>query len=207
MYMIGLIVLIAAAVYLALLIWATRAVYRWAKKDGWSKGKCWAAATGGFLAVYLPVFWDYIPTLIVHKYYCEKEAGFWIYKTMEQWKKENPGVAETLTWSNQERQTVDPKTGGRMLHLNERITERLNQHRLLLLPITISDYGLIDSKNEEMLAKQVIVSAGYGNMMVSSDWRGMKFWLQLGSCFGHGISGMHAFNPVRESFKKIGVQR
>jgi len=205
--MIGLIVLIVATVYLALLIWATRAAYRWAKKRGWSRGKRWIAAAGGFLAVYLPVFWDWIPTLAAHRYYCATEAKFEVYKTVEQWKKENPGVAETLTWSNQESRTVDSKTGTQIVRLNERVTERLNQHRPLLLPITISEYELVDSKNEEVMARQVIVSAGYGNMMVSSDWGSLKFWLQLDSCFGQGIRGMHTFNPVRESFKQIGVQR
>jgi len=94
--MIGLIVLIVAAVYLALLIWAMRAAYRWGKKRGLSTGKCWTAAAVGFLVVYLPVFWDHIPTLLAHKYYCEKEAGFWVYKTIEQWKKENREALKEL---------------------------------------------------------------------------------------------------------------
>ena len=24
------------------------------------------------------MFWDHIPTVVAHKYYCEKEAGFWV---------------------------------------------------------------------------------------------------------------------------------
>jgi hypothetical protein len=53
--MIGLIVVIVATIYIALLVRATLAAYRWAKKRGLSKGRCWAAAAGAFLAIYLLV--------------------------------------------------------------------------------------------------------------------------------------------------------
>jgi hypothetical protein len=205
--MIGLIVLVVASVYLALLVWATRAAYRWGKKRGLSAGKCWAAAAGGFLAVYLPVFWDYVPTLLAYKYYCEKEAGFWVYKTVEQWKKENPGIAETLTWSNVGARVVDPKTRVQIIRLNERFVERLVQHSTPLLPVMKSEYTVVDEKSNEVVARQIVIGAGYGNMMLGGDWHGLKFWLQMDSCFGQGIQGMHAFNPVRESFKQMGVQQ
>ena len=60
----------------------------------------WKWPLGVAVLLYLAVFWDHIPTVLVHKYYCETEAGFWVYKTPEQWKKENPGVMETLVDTN-----------------------------------------------------------------------------------------------------------
>lgn len=93
--MIGLIILIVGVIYLVALVVVTRASYRWAKNKGLSKAKCRFAAAGGFLVVYLPVFWDHIPTLIAHQYYCETEAGFWQYKTVEQWKKENAATLKS----------------------------------------------------------------------------------------------------------------
>lgn len=54
-----------------------------ARKRGWSRNKSWLGAMYVFLLVYLPVFWDWIPTVVVHKYYCETEAGFWVYKTVD----------------------------------------------------------------------------------------------------------------------------
>ncbi len=47
--------------------------------------------------MYNLVFWDLIPTKLLHKYYCATEAGILVYKTPGQWITENPGVAETLT--------------------------------------------------------------------------------------------------------------
>jgi hypothetical protein len=46
--------------------------------------------------MYHLVFWDLIPTFVTLEYYCMTESGYWVYKTPEQWKVENPGVAETL---------------------------------------------------------------------------------------------------------------
>lgn len=92
----GVVVFGAVTVYAIAIVAAMWFAYRWAAKRAYSRTKRWLAAMGGFLLVYLPVFWDQVPTLIAHEYYCEKEAGFWIYKTVDQWKAENPGVAETL---------------------------------------------------------------------------------------------------------------
>lgn len=205
--MIGLVVLIVSVVYFALLIWATRSTYHWAKKCGWSRDKCWGAAVGGFLVVYLPVFWDHIPTLIAHKYYCEKEAGFWVYKTPEQWKKENPRAEDKLTWTDLGARTVDSNTGIQRIQLNERFVEQLAKHHTGILPVARSEYTVVDENNGDVVARQVIVGAGYGNMMVGNDWRSMKFWLGLESCFGTGIQGMDAYNPIRESFKRIGMKQ
>ncbi len=73
-----------------------------AAKHGRSK---WRWGIGAFLLVYLPIFWDWIPTVAVHQFYCAKDSGFWVCKTLEQWKAENPGVMEGLVtqrvWSRQ----------------------------------------------------------------------------------------------------------
>jgi hypothetical protein len=51
------------------------------------------------LVMYHLVFWDWVPTVVAHQYYCATEAGFWVYKTVDEWKAENPGVMETLVAS------------------------------------------------------------------------------------------------------------
>ncbi|TLS65382.1 hypothetical protein FEF65_13030 [Mariprofundus erugo] len=40
---------------------------RHAKKRGYNK---WAWGIGAFLLIFLPIFWDWVPTVLVHKYYC-----------------------------------------------------------------------------------------------------------------------------------------
>jgi hypothetical protein len=42
------------------------------------------------------VFWVWIPMEILFKYECSSKAGLFIEKTVEEWKKENPGVWEIL---------------------------------------------------------------------------------------------------------------
>ncbi len=206
--MIGLIILIVGVIYLAVLVVVTRAAYRWAKSKGLTKAKCRLAAAGGFLVVYLPVFWDHIPTMIAYQYYCKTKAGFWQYKTIEQWKKENPGVADTLTWTERAGSRVtDPSTDSTSVYMNERFSERHSQRSVAFLPVTIYESAVMDNKNGAAVVRQVAVGTGYGNMMVNTDWRSMKFWLRSEVCYGSGINGMHAYNHIREGFKRIGSQK
>lgn len=81
--MIGLMVLGFFAVYLLVSIWVTSKAASWAKANN-RKPWLW----GGLAAfmMYNLVFWDLIPTLVMHKHYCDTQAGFWVYKTPEQWK-------------------------------------------------------------------------------------------------------------------------
>lgn len=202
--MIGLIILIAGAIYLAVLVLVTRVAYRWAKNKGLSRIKCRLVAAGGFLAVYLPVFWDHIPTVIAHQYYCATEAGFWVYKTPEQWRKENPGVAEALTYSTLSQSFSDTKDETIVTILNERFEGRRSFNHLYFIPVTIFTDITIDQKNSEVLAKHVSVGSGYGNMMIGGDWRSMKFWLGLGSCEGEASRLYGQYVSIREKYKKIG---
>src|ERR1017187_2359067 len=91
--MIGPVVLGAALLYLLISIAVVRWAIRYARDNGRS-AKRWG--WGAALVMYLIPFWDWIPTVATHQFYCAKDAGFWIYKTPEQWKTENPGVMEIL---------------------------------------------------------------------------------------------------------------
>jgi hypothetical protein len=92
--MLGLAILFIFGVYLAISIFATWYVMAWARESG-RRAWLWGCIAG--FAMYNLVFWDLIPTLVMHKYYCSTQAGFWPYKTFEQWDAENPGIAETFS--------------------------------------------------------------------------------------------------------------
>lgn len=94
--MIGLMVLMFFAVYLLVSIFVTRKVASWATANN---RKPWLWGGLAAFVMYNLVFWDLIPTLVMHKYYCATQAGFWVYKTPEQWMKENPEVMGTLARS------------------------------------------------------------------------------------------------------------
>jgi hypothetical protein len=74
---------------------------------------------GGFI-MYNLLFFDLIPVHAVHYYECETEGGLTVYKTIEEWKRENPGVAETLNSNpevSQSQYLVKVESGDRFYRL------------------------------------------------------------------------------------------
>jgi hypothetical protein len=87
--MIGLMYLGAVALYLTLMFFVVRWAWRKGRADGGSRIKASGFATIGFLAVYLPVFWNWIPVVLTHRSLCNTDAGFTAYVTPEQWVAQN----------------------------------------------------------------------------------------------------------------------
>ncbi len=202
--MIGLVVLVVAVIYLAALLWATWAAYRWAKKRGLSTPKCWLAAGGGFLVVYLPVFWDHIPTVVAHKYYCEKEAGFWVYKTLDQWKHENPGVAETLVANKgapSRYEAYDDGHGKKDTYLlNQRFNWVVSRQDIsVLLPIIRIEQLVMDAQKNEVLARYVDFGTGNSVKHTIGPPGPLKFWLHNPHCVG-GELDQDALRNFRNKF-------
>ena len=81
--MFGLAVLVVMGLYLLISIVAVRAAVIYARKQG-RRAWVWGLVTA--VVMYNLVFWDWIPTVATHQYYCATEAGFWTYKTVDQWK-------------------------------------------------------------------------------------------------------------------------
>ena len=89
----GLVVFAVMGLYLLISLGVVKGAIAYAREKGKSARRWgWGAA----LVMWLIPFWDWIPTMVMHQYYCATEAGFWVYKTPEQWKLENPGVMEGL---------------------------------------------------------------------------------------------------------------
>ncbi len=146
----------------------------YAAKHGRSK---WLWGIGAFLLVYLPIFWDWIPTVVAHKYYCEKEAGFWVYKTLDQWKAENQGVMEGL---HQILQPSQKTAYGDVDVMDERfVIETQRRKPISFLTTSVTERRIVDSKTGEILEKTVDVGSGVGNMATGG---GVKFWLNQEPC-------------------------
>lgn len=178
--MLGLMVLLALGVYLAvsaLVIWLSA---RWAKKRG-RRGWVWGGVAA--FAMYNLVFWDLIPTLVMHRYYCATEAGFWVYKTPEQWVKENPGVLETLKPYPPSKIYGDEKNsfefkGGTITQFNDRFGSWSKWDKGLNgLLIDRLETGIVDVQRKEFLV--------YSSRFLSGP-RGAgviwKSWLNQSSC-------------------------
>jgi hypothetical protein len=189
--MFGLIVIGALGIYLVLLIAVTGLSYRAASKRGLPLGKRLLAAGAGFLLIYLPVFWDHIPTIMAHQYYCEKEAGFWVYKTVEQWKSENPGVIEVLISNRRQvRKSVgDMNNYADTSLLNERFEFLAKHNGPLFLNRWRREQEIVDVKTGAVLARSVDFSTSQERRQ--AGWSGWKMWLDTERCssYAHMDSG------------------
>ena len=74
--MLGLMLLLAFGVYLAVSGLVVLLAARWARRHN---RRPWIWGGLAAFAMYNMVFWDLIPTLAMHKYYCAAEAGLWVY--------------------------------------------------------------------------------------------------------------------------------
>jgi len=159
---------------------------RYAKRTGSSK---WRWGIAAFLLVFLPIFWDWIPTVAVHQYYCAKESGFWVYKTLDQWKAENPGVMETLVANKVAPQTQERFDDGHGVTDTYLLNDRFNwiiikQDISSLLPIMRFEQQVKDVKKNEVLARYVDFATGNSIKNTVGPPGPLKFWLHSGHCIG-----------------------
>lgn len=193
----GFVVFIAIGVYLLISCGVVAGAVSYATKHGKSSIR-WGLSAA--LLMFLIPGWDWIPTVVAHKYYCEKEAGFWVYKTLDQWKAENPGVMETLAT-----QRVPPhKFEGNENDLvsttfwNSRIKSIHKYQGPIALHQWRRDDELIDIKTNETLARYVDFSSSQERRQ--AGWSGWKFWLDTEDCVGGGVKAI-SFVKLVEQFK------
>ncbi len=175
----GFVIVLAMGLYLLISIGVVVGVINYAKKNGKS-AKRWG--WGAALVMYLLVFWDWIPTVVVHKYYCATEAGFWVYKTPEQWNKENSGVMETLV-SNKGKVSDYLENGDsytRTSHMNQRFFYVGKRSKQLLFNRWRDGQEIIDSKTNEIIARELDFSTS--QKPLQAGWSGWKFWLYKERC-------------------------
>ena len=179
--MFGLMVFGAIGLYLLVLIGATYWGYHHAAPKGSSRKTRWLWAGSIFLLVYLPVFWDWIPTIVMHQYYCATDAGFWVYKSVDQWKKENPGVMDTLVHKHLSPSRSDVFENGHGRKDTYFLNKRFNwiviqQDAFPLLAIIRTEWDVIDVKTNEVLARYVDFGTGNTVKRTIGPPGPLKFW-------------------------------
>jgi len=196
----GLVIIAAIGLYLLISFGVVKGAIAYARREGRSvKRWGWSAA----LVMYLIPFWDWMPTVATHQYYCANEAGFWVYKTPEQWKKENREVAGELSWSEIPDYTYLPD-GTRRATLNARIVKDVSIHRLVLISTYQQQEKFVDLLSGEIMAKRISIGSGYGNLGVGGkDWRVLKFWLSLDPC----IPETNRFNKYFNQIQQLGAKK
>ncbi|HNI74603.1 MAG TPA: hypothetical protein PLX65_13940 [Accumulibacter sp.] len=191
----GFVVFVVMGLYLLISIGVVKGAIAYAREKG--KGtKRWG--WGAALVMYLIPFWDWIPTVAMHQYYCATEAGFWVYKTPEQWMKENREALNSLRWNDVPDYTNLPD-GTRRATLNERIIGDVSIHRLALTSTYLQREKFVDMQSGEVMAQRISVGSGYGNLGVSGrDWRALKFWLSLDPCIPEADRFNNYFNQIQQ---------
>ncbi len=177
MIAVELLMLLAFALYflvsISVMIWG----YRYAQRR-WRRG--WL---GGFLSVFLMynlLFWDWIPVLVMHKYYCAKEAGFWVYKSPEQWVKENP-EEKIVDWNDQSKWRHEVLSDGTSRYWpSKRVYGEFINSPDHFYAITREEQRLIDSKTNLLLAKSIEFKRGGKGLGIATSWVDYKIWLAGG---------------------------
>ncbi len=212
--MIGLIVFFVIGVYLTISVLVVLWGIRFAKRKGRSP---WLGGIIAALVMYNLVFWDYIPTKIMFHHYCNKEAGVWIYKTIDQWEKENPGVADTLEPYDEKnilKNMQEIKASGDPLYdyttelrLNNCFVEVRHKKGPLLVNVFKIEHKIVDIKTGKIMATWIDFSSGYGSnpIELGTDYglKGYKVWLAEDAC--PCFSETHStYSCFRDSIQKIG---
>ncbi len=167
---------------------------RYAGKHGRSK---WRWGIGAFLIVYFPIFWDWIPTVVAHKYYCEREAGFWVYKTLDQWKAENLGGMEGLVYYK-DMPYVQAQNGVETA-LNQRFIHVHNYEGPFLFNRWRIETVIRDSKNGEVIAREIGFSTSQERRQ--AGWDGWKFWLDNERCSTENHRDQGSFDKIIAQFE------
>ena len=166
-------------------------------KPGWKGGLLVA------VIMYLILFWDWIPTYLTHKYYCETQGGYFLNKTLEQWEKENPGAMDTFTPISQPPEKDSSRR--QRLILNQRLVRDiyLSKHAL---GIYRQDHRIVDIKTGEMLAGYIDFNSGHRRYDLKS-FRDFRFWLRFDSCEAEGYKPERIkFNGFLGNIENIGVK-
>jgi hypothetical protein len=187
--------------YFALAVFSVRAAVCGARESGLPQKQRWIRGSLVALVFYLIPFWDWIPTVVAHEYYCATEAKFEVFKTIEQWNAENVDVVPTLRF---DRNAVPHAFGNvdRYL-LNQRIVSDRDPRTDVFLSVRREQARAIDIKNGQVLASYVDFGAGYASFGVGGDgaW---KFWLKRDSCSANEKSPGRAYADYKAAWINLG---
>lgn len=183
--MFGLVVLAVAALYFSVMFMAVRWAWRSEIGQGGTRGRAFRKAFFVFLLIYLPVFWDHIPTLVVHRAMCAKDAGFTAHVDAQQWHEKNAdAVAAVNGLSRREREAsvqlpTAPDGFDRYVGFGGLLRSDYKYERVVpWLTVGRTEQRVADAKTGEVLA--VAIDYGAGG---PSSAENLRWWLRTGGCF------------------------
>jgi hypothetical protein len=205
----GLVVLGAIGLYVVVLVGCSVAGYKIAAWLGWARSKRWVAATVGFCLIFLPVFWDTMPTLWMHQYYCETEGGLVIRKSLAEWESENPNIAQTLEPASITQNQRALSENKYAIKLNQRFQLLIEEDRR---PFSIKRRRerVVDIDTNEVLAEYANFSTDISRWPSSGlrSFRDVKIWMARDFCVIDPIeSGRMTFEEFWRAVMVVGVEK
>jgi len=158
----------------------------------------WKVGLPVFIGLLMLVFWDWLPMEVVFSHDCSKYAGYTQYQTLAQWKKENPGVAETLVPIKNP--PMEKKGDMERYVLNQRFAWDIIR-KPHWFHIREQDERIVDTKTGKILARYVDFSTDIPPITYGVKSPGAyKIWMAKESCeVGNGIRT----KPTRFKFSKF----
>lgn len=111
------------------------------------------------MVLFLGQFWDLIPTVIKHQYYCSTKSGLWIYKDPEKLLVDNPDFLEK---NNSDEYFFDLKNNNNNESYSPRIREEFYQVKAFDHAIGKQENIIRDTKNNEILVIKIDFFLGSG---------------------------------------------
>ncbi len=155
-----------------------------------------------FLVFNGPLFYYTLLPATMKPFYCV-DSGFWLYKSPQQWKRENPGVAETLKQDGSRFSRFNEKTGqyeGGFV-LNQRFEWHTIGWRHWHNLVT-SEQRVVDSATGEVMARRLdhgwnlprpLMIGGAGTCFRKDD---RARWLVDGKAFGSYLEIIEKFGET-----------
>jgi hypothetical protein len=143
----------------------------------------------GASIVLVPVFWDVLPALIAHRYYCATDAGVRLYKEPQQWNAENKGAKKI------EPKIVD-KTENGIRNAWSSFQEKIFVKNIFLA-VRFNRSRVVDANNGEVLLEKKWYSVRYDH----NNYKHLM--IQINYCpMPDGDLG--SYDVAMEKFKKMG---
>jgi hypothetical protein len=180
--MAGMLFILFLLVSICLLIFVVWLVARLARQRG---RRGWLYGMTVFLAVLGLLFWDWLPMEISYRNKCENEAGLTVYKTLEEWKIENPRVWETLTptpyWRGLLFSKKNETNSWVRYQRNERFAEDTQkiQHWFTIVETRKS---IVDLQTGATIIAYIDFSTNYRFFMFDLKLRNFRFWMEKTGC-------------------------
>lgn len=152
---------------------------------------------------YLLVFWDVIPTAIVHEYLCRTQAGVTVYKDANAWIAEHPEAAKNVGpfIGDVEFRINEDRRG---YWLNNRFYVDKASHKVDFLPVFVNLESIHDGQTGDMLIERRWISSGYLKTPAGGLTLGyIKGWVGSGYCF----TEMDTYNKQYRVYDHIGGEQ